>query len=161
MLAPPPVLAFLDALDAPVVWVLVGLACLFIEMLVPAFVVGPFGVSALFAAVAAWLGASTSIQIVVFGVAGLVLIFPARRYFNRTAPALRLGAETLPGKLGVCVEPIDGDLTSGVVSLDGTRWTATAARGTRIDKGATVEVTEVQGVRLVVVPAQRVKAGEI
>jgi len=147
-----PLLAFIGDLDPAIAWVLIGLACLVIELIGPAFIVGPFGVTAFFAAVAAWLGASLPVQIVIFGALGLVLIIPARRYFDRTAPTLKLGAATLPGKLATCLEPIDGDLQSGVVSLDGARWTAIAARGTRIAAGATVEVAEVQGVRLIVIP---------
>jgi len=149
-----PFLAVLDTLDPAIIWVLVAIACFVVEMLVPAFIVGPFGITALFAAVAAWLGASVPVQLVVFGALGLVLVFPARRYLNRTAPKLKLGAETLPGKLATCLEAIDGDLRSGVVSLDGARWTAIAARGTHIAAGATVEVAAVQGVRLVVVPRE-------
>lgn len=145
-------LAFIGDLEPAVAWVLIGLACLVIELVIPAFVVGPFGISALFAAVAAWLGASVPVQVVLFGAFGLVLIIPARRFLERSAPKLKLGADNLPGKLATCLEPIDGDLRSGVVSLDGARWTAIAARGTRIAAGATVEVAEVQGVRLLVTP---------
>lgn len=152
MTSTPPFLAFLDALDPAVIWLLVGVTCLIVEMILPAFVVGPFGVTALIAALAAWLGASTELQIVIFGAFGLVLIIPARRYFLRRSPHLPLGAETLPGKLATCLEPIDGDLRAGVVSLDGARWTAVAPRGTRIAQGTTVEVAEVQGVKLLVMP---------
>ena len=50
----------------------------------------------------------------------------------------------------MCLEPIDGDVQAGVVQLDGARWTAVAARGTRIAQGTLVEVARVEGVRLVV-----------
>lgn len=137
-----------------VYWIIGGLVGLILEMVVPAFVIGSFGVSALFAALAAWLGASLPVQIVVFAVLGFVLVVPARRYFHKKGPTLRLGAQTLPGKLAMCLEPIDGDLQAGVVQLDGARWTAVAARGIRIDKGAMVEVLAVEGVRLIVTATQ-------
>ncbi len=131
-------------------WIIGGLVGLILEMLVPAFVIGSFGVSAFFAALAAWLGASLAVQIVVFGVLGFVFIVPARKFLHKKAPTIRLGAETLPGKLATCLEPIDGDLAAGVVQLDGARWTAVAARGTRIERGVMVEVVAVHGVRLLV-----------
>jgi len=137
-----------------VYWIIGGLVGLILEMVVPAFVIGSFGVSAFFAALAAWLGASLPVQIVVFAVLGFVLVVPARRYLHKKGPTIRLGAQTLPGKLATCLEPIDGDLQAGVVQLDGARWTAVAARGTRIDKGAMVEVLAVEGVRLIVTAVQ-------
>lgn len=135
-----------------VYWIIGALVGLILEMLVPAFVIGSFGVSAFFAALAAWLGASLPVQIVVFGVLGFVFIVPARKYLHRQGPTLRLGPETMPGKLAQCVDPIDGDTTAGTVHLDGARWTATAAHGTRIERGATVEVVAVNGARLLVAP---------
>ncbi len=135
-----------------VYWVIGALVGLILEMLVPAFVIGSFGVSAFFAALAAWLGASLPIQIVVFGVLGFVFIVPARKYLHRQGPTLRVGAETMPGKLALCVEPIDGDSTPGTVQLDGARWTATAAHGTRIERGTMVEVIAVTSARLLVAP---------
>lgn len=133
-------------------WIIGALVGLILEMMVPAFVIGSFGVSAFFAALAAWFGASLPIQIVVFGVFGFLFIVPARKYLHRQGPTLRTGAETMPGKLALCVEPIDGDVHAGTVQLDGARWTASAARDTRIERGAMVEIVAVQGARLIVTP---------
>lgn len=136
-------------------WIIGGLVGLILEMVVPAFVIGSFGVSAFCAAFAAWLGATLPWQIVIFGVLGFVFIVPARRLLHRKGPTIRLGAETLPGKIATCLVAIDGDVNAGVVQLDGSRWTAVAARGTHIEPGARVEVIAVEGVRLVVAPEAR------
>jgi membrane-bound ClpP family serine protease len=56
----------------------------------------------------------------------------------------------LPGRLAICIEPIDGDLMAGVVELDQARWTAITIRGAQIARGATVEVVAVEGARLLV-----------
>jgi membrane protein implicated in regulation of membrane protease activity len=141
---------FLDGLHPGVLWVIGGLIGLILEMLVPAFVIGSFGVSAFCAGFAAWLGASVAWQVVVFGLLGFLFVVPARRLLHRHAPRLRTGAETLPGKLGTCLEPIDGDLQTGVVQLNGARWTAIAERGTHIPAGLTVEVVTVDGAKLIV-----------
>jgi len=131
-------------------WIIGALVGLILEMLVPAFVIGSFGVSAFFAALVAWFGASLAVQIVVFAVLGFLFVVPARKFLHKRAPTLRTGAETMPGKLAQCLEPIDGDVQPGTVRLDGARWTAIAARGTRIERGATVEVVSVDGARLTV-----------
>src|SRR5262245_44081811 len=96
-------------------WIIGGLVGLILEMLAPAFVIASFAIGAFFAALAAWLGASAAVQIVVFAMSGFFIVIPARRYLRHRSPRIRLGAETLPGKLAVCLEPIDGDLQAGVV----------------------------------------------
>lgn len=149
-----PLQAFIASLDPAIIWMLVGLVGLVLEVLVPAFVIGPFGLAAFVAAGAAWLGASLPVQLVIFGVGGVVLVIPARRYLARSARAPGLGAGALPGKVATCLEPIDGDAQGGVVSLDGARWSAIAERGTRIAAGARVEVSAIQGVRLLVAPSR-------
>lgn len=150
--AAPPLLAFIGDAHPAIYWIIGGLVGLILEMVVPAFVIGSFGVSAFVVALASWLGASLPVQLVLFGVLGFVFIGPARRFLHRSGPSLRLGADNLPGKLATCLEPIDGDLAAGVVQLDGARWTAVAARGLRIERGTTVEVQRIEGVRLVVAP---------
>jgi len=69
-------------------------------------------------------------HILLFGVLAFVFIGPARRFLHRSGPSLRLGA----------------------VQLAGARSTAVAARGLRIERGTTVEVQRIEGVRLVVAP---------
>lgn len=143
-------LAFVEGVDPGLLWAIGGLVGLILEMLVPAFVIGSFGVSALFAGLAAWLGASPAWQFVTFGALGFAFVVPARRFLHRSGPRRERGADALPGKVGHCLEPIDGDLMAGVVDLDGTRWTAITVRGDQIPRGAAVEVVAVEGARLLV-----------
>ena len=143
-------LGFIDGLHPGFIWVIGGLLGLILEMLVPSFLIGSFGLSAFLAGLAAWIGLSVEWQFVIFGALGFAFVVPARRMLHRRSPHLKTGAETLPGKLGTCLEPIDGDLQSGVVSLDGTRWTAITERGQRIPIRATVEVISVDGAKLFV-----------
>ena len=64
---------------------------------------------------------------------------------SEMAAALNEKSAWLPGKR------VKLDFGSeGVVMLDGARWTAVAARGIRIERGATVEVLAVEGVRVIV-----------
>lgn len=133
-------------------WIIGALVGLILEMLVPAFVIGSFGVSAFFAALTAWFGGSLAVQIVVFGVLGFVFIVPARKLLHKQGPTLRVGAETMPGKIAQCVEPIDGDEHAGTVMLDGARWNALTTHGLRIERGAWVEIVKVDSARLFVVP---------
>jgi membrane protein implicated in regulation of membrane protease activity len=52
-----------------------------------------------------------------------------------------------------CVEAIDGDQTTGVVLVDGARWSASTEPGQAIEAGAQVVITAVEGARVRVRPA--------
>ncbi len=148
-----PALGFINGIHGihpSVIWLVGGAVGLILEMLVPAFVIGSFGLSALFAALAAWLGAPTGVQIAIFLVLGIAFVVPARRFLHRSRRTQRLGSRALPGRPALCIEPIDGDLMAGVVELDQVRWTAITIRGAQIARGATVEVVAVDGARLLV-----------
>jgi membrane protein implicated in regulation of membrane protease activity len=147
-----------------VVWAVVGALLIVLEIAVPAvvpsFVLGPFGVAAFLASLAALLGANGGVQLVLFGAAGVVLVVPARRFLARRARHLGVrGVSAMPvGKLGVCTEAIGGKVDGGKVGanapgtvlVDGVTWDAVATAGEAIPKGATIEVVAVEGTQLVV-----------
>lgn len=151
-----------------IVWVVVGALLIVLEIAVPAvvpsFVIGPFGVAAFLAALAALLGANSGVQLVLFVAAGIVLAVPARRFLARRSRAFGAPAQpasssaaspsaTPVGKVGTCVEPLTGD-TPGTVFVDGVRWDAVLPAGlaATIQKGAFIEVVAVEGTQLVVRP---------
>lgn len=144
------VLAFVSGIEPPVLWVIGGLVGLVLEMLVPAFVVGSFGVSALAAGGSAALGASLEVQVALFVALGFALAVPARRYLHKGRQRPRSADAALWGRRGTCVEPIDGDLQAGVVEVDGVSWAAVTPRGGHIARGEAVEVIAVEGARLLV-----------
>ena len=144
---------FFESWTAGELWVLGAIVMLALELLIPTFFIGSFGASAFLAAGAAALGASLAWQIVIFGVVGAALVFPARKFFLKQSPELKMSVDEMVGKRGVCVEPIDGDLNPGVVRIAGTRWTALAAAGVVIAEGDHVSVVRRDGVKVVVAPA--------
>lgn len=152
-------LGFVSGIEPPVLWVIGGLVGLILEMLVPAFVVGSFGVSALVAGGAAALGAGLEVQVALFVGLGFALAVPARRYLHRGRRRPRGADAALWGRRGTCIEPIDGDLQAGVVELDGVSWAAVTPRGGRIAPGEAVEVIAVEGARLLVGPVHEAGPG--
>ncbi len=144
-----------------VVWAVVGALLIVLEIAVPAvvpsFVLGPFGVAAFLAALAALLGANGGVQLVLFGAAGVVLVVPARRFLARRArvgeargtPGMGPAPASPVGKIGTCTDPIMRG-AAGVVLVDGVRWDAVAVAGGAIPKGSYIEVVEVEGTQFVV-----------
>ena len=134
-------------------WLVVAMALLMLELVIPTFFIGSFGVSSLVAAGLAGLGLGLEWQITSFAVVGAALVFPARRFFLKQSPELKMATDSLEGQRGLCVEPIDGDLKPGAVRLGGTRWTAVTESGQRVAQGQAVTIIRRDGVKLVVLPA--------
>lgn len=112
-----------------------------------------FAGGALVALIAAMCGAGIVIQIVLFLVVSLVLLFFTRplavRFLNKDT--LKTNVDRVVGMEGVVTEEISNLAGTGKVSLGGNMWTArTENEGGAIPVGAVVTVLRVEGVKLIV-----------
>ena len=144
-------------MSMPVVWLIAMVALLIIEAVVPGLISIWFALGALAALLSALLHAPLWLQIVWFlvvSIAALVLTRPlAIKYVNsRTQPT---NADVLIGKECVVTEEIDDVLGTGAVTVSGKVWTArTGQEGLRLEKGAKARVLRIEGVKLIVKPAE-------
>ena len=95
------------------------------------------------------------IQILVFLLVSLVLLFftrpLARQYINKNT--VRTNVEELVGKVVRCTETIDNYNDMGRVKINGNEWMArTIADGMTIPKDAMVQIVRIQGVKALVQP---------
>ncbi len=121
-----------------------------------------FAVGSLGAFIAALFGASFGVQIVLFVVlSGAVLFFVrplAQKYVNtRKRPT---NADRLIGMLCRVTEEINNVNGTGAVAADGKVWTARAADGSVIAAGTLVKPVSIEGVKLIVEPAEETSAVE-
>ncbi|MGM9971192.1 MAG: NfeD family protein [Anaeroplasmataceae bacterium] len=91
------------------------------------------------------------IQLLVFAVITIILIFAVRpyvrKYFKRNE--IKTNSDSLIGKYGNVIEDIiPGEV--GVVKIDGKEWSAITEEGFIIKKGSKVLVLAIQGVKLIV-----------
>lgn len=77
------------------------------------------------------------------------------RYINKNT--VKTNVEGLIGKKARITEAVDNDSASGAAVVEGQEWTARSSDGSPIEEGALVEITEVQGVKLMV---RKVKEGQ-
>ena len=116
-----------------------------------------FALGSLCALVSALLGAPLWLQIawfIVISVAALIFTRPLVKKFVH-AKRQPTNADRVIGTLCAVTETIDGIAGTGAVSADGKEWSARALDGSVIEKGTLVEVKEIQGVKLIVLPAQQ------
>ena len=137
----------------PVYWLIALVVFLVIEAATLALATIWFAGGALVALIAAMCGAGIVIQIVLFLVVSLVLLFFTRplavRFLNKDT--LKTNVDRVVGMEGVVTEEISNLAGTGKVSLGGNVWTArTENEGGTIPVDAVVTVLRVEGVKLIV-----------
>lgn len=137
----------------PVYWLIALVVFLVIEAATLGLATIWFAGGALVALIAAMCGAGIVIQIVLFLVVSLVLLFFTRplavRFLNKDT--LKTNVDRVVGMEGVVTEEISNLAGTGKVSLGGNMWTArTENEGGTIPVDAVVTVLRVEGVKLIV-----------
>ncbi|MCM1081904.1 MAG: NfeD family protein [Clostridium sp.] len=135
-----------------VVWLVVSAVLIIAEIVSLGLTTIWFALGALAAALAAFLGANVSIQLIVFAVLSFVfLIFTApvaRKHFMRQPE--KTNVEGLVGMIGVVTDAIDNLKSEGTVFLNGQEWSARSESGESIEKDCRVSVVSISGVKLIV-----------
>ena len=143
------------------VWVAVMALTAFVEAATPMLVSIWFSVGALAAMLAAYFGASLTVQLLLFvfvSIAALVGLRPlARRFID--PHIVPTNADRLLGGEAQVTETIDNDRAAGAVYIDGKTWTARSEDGGVIPAGEQVEVVRMEGVKLFVRPRAGVTVG--
>lgn len=139
-----------------VVWVVVMVIFLVIEAATAGLTCIWFAIGALAALIAALFGAPIWLQLVWFFVVSVVTLYFTRplvlKYVNsRSQPT---NADMVIGKEALVTEAIDNVEGAGAAAVGGKVWTARSAGGEHIDVGAIVRVLRIEGVKLIVEPAQ-------
>jgi membrane protein implicated in regulation of membrane protease activity len=141
-------------------WIWLGVAVFFalieLTVLAGSFVLLPFAVSALAAALLGFYDVPIEIQWLVFAGGGALLWIVLYRYSKTFAGDNELepgvGADRLVGLQGIVTSPIDPDDTErrGRVTAHGEVWGATSHDGTAIAAGTHVRIVAVSGTKVVV-----------
>ena len=135
------------------VWLILGVLFIIAEMFTSGFVLLWFGIGALVAALLAFTGiVGLPLQILAFLAVSVALTIASRtileRFLMRGSPGreLKTGVDSLPGKIGVVVEPSKGVLQEGAVRVFASTWRAFPVEGEEpLVEGEQVEVERVEG----------------
>ena len=133
----------------PIIWVIVGVGLMIAEIFTLGFVLFWFGIGAIVAAFAGFLGAGVGLQFLIFAVVSIGLTAMSRTIFSKYLPAqgehFRTGVDSLPGKVGTVTTASTGALNEGAVKVYGSTWTAYPIDDVALTDGEKVEVVEVRG----------------
>src|SRR5215813_9796689 len=139
-------------------WIILGAILVIAEIFTTGFVLLWFGIGALAAGVAAFVGVNSIIvQFLIFAIVSIALTAASRtifvNYFSREKSGgdLKTGVEALPGKIGTVVSSSKGALHEGAVKVFGSTWTAYPAAGEPpLEAGERVCVDSVEGASIYV-----------
>jgi len=133
----------------PILWLVLGVALIIAEIFTLGFVLFWFGLGALAAAVAGFLGAGFGIQFLIFAAVSIGLTVMSRTIFAKYLPStgdhVKTAVDSLPGKIGTVMTASKGALNEGAVKVYGSTWTAYPIDDVALTEGEKVEVVEVKG----------------
>jgi membrane protein implicated in regulation of membrane protease activity len=140
-----------------ILWTVLGVILVIAEVFTAGFVLLWFGVGALAAALAGFLGAGYAAQFIVFISVSTALTALSRTIFvnyfagRDEGGGLKSGAEALPGQVGTVVGSSQGALKEGAVKVFGSVWTAYPAEGEPpLEAGDRVVVESLRGASIYV-----------
>ena len=136
-----------------ILWLIVLVAAIVIESMTMGLTSIWFSGGAIAAMIVELLNGSISLQIIVFLIISLILLFYTRpiavKHFNQKREKTNL--DTVIGRTAVVSIPIHNLKETGQVMLDGKEWTARSNDSSKqFDKDALVKVVAIRGVKLMV-----------
>lgn len=140
-------------LSMTIFWLVVLVVLVVIELLTMGLTTVWFAGGALVATVAALLHAPFALQIILFLIVSVLLLFFTRplavKYFNKDR--VRTNAESLVGRQAIVISEIDNLQGIGQVNVGGMEWSArTRMDGIKLPVGTVTTVLAINGVKLIV-----------
>lgn len=140
-------------------WFAAAAALLVVELATVQLVSIWFCLGAVAATMTAIWGGSGTVQLGVFLAVSAVALAATRPMVQRTIRFKKVStnADSFIGMAGSVLEGIDNLAQTGRVRVNGLDWTARSQTGAAIPAGATVVVEAIEGVKLMVRPAEETK----
>lgn len=134
----------------PWAWLVLAIIFTIAEIFTVGFFLVCFGVGALAAALAGFLGFGPLLQFGVFLIMSSVALVSVRPLANRFSnqDSRQIGLDRLLGQEGIVLETIDPNVGRGVVRVDHERWSADSFDDTPIMSGVRVVVMGIDGAHL-------------
>lgn len=137
-----------------IIWLILLIACLWVEISTVTLVSIWFSLGAVAALIVEWTGGGLGFQLFVFvavSAGTLLLLRPiTRRYF--TPKLAKTNIDAVIGATGMVIKTINNDLSQGQVKLAGMEWTARSTTGEEIPEGTKIRVDKIEGVKVFVSP---------
>lgn len=144
---------------AAVIWLILAVVFVVAETITVALISVWFAIGAVLAMIAALFGGAVWLQILIFIASSGILILLTKPLSEKLVnkKAVKTNADRVVGQAGTVLQPIDNLKAEGQVRVMEQIWSARSVDGTPIAAGTPITVKEIQGVKLLVEPAQQEK----
>lgn len=124
------------------------------EMFTAGFLIFWLGIAALISMVVSFFVSNLIVQMTVFIIASVVLIFATKPFVKKFVHVkeTKTNAFSIIGKKALVIKNIDSVNENGQIKVNGETWTAIGKNDDKIEKGTEVEVVSINGVKAVVKP---------
>lgn len=124
------------------------------EMFTAGFLIFWLGIAALISMVVSFFVSNLIVQMTVFIIASVVLIFATKPFVKKFVHVkeTKTNAFSIIGKKALVIKNIDSVNENGQIKVNGETWTAIGENDDKIEKGTEVEVISINGVKAVVKP---------
>ena len=137
-----------------IIWAVIGLALAILELFLPGLTVICLSVGAFASALAAWLQASFTVQMLVFSIVSLLSFVAIRplllALINRQKPGQETNVQAIIGKRGFVTTEIQANGERGWVKIENEEWPAITRDQKSIAQNTEIVVKAVEGNTLVV-----------
>lgn len=135
------------------IWLIILVVCIIIEIITMGLTTIWFAGGALVSAIAAAFSAPLWLQIILFLVVSLILLYLTRpiavKYFNKDR--VKTNAESLVGQQAIVISEIDNLQGIGQVTVGGQEWSARSVDENKsLPVGSVVMIRAISGVKLIV-----------
>lgn len=135
-----------------IIWLVAAVVMAVLEAATVQLVSVWFAIGAVAGCITSLFTPSIPIQLIVFAVVSAIALVITRPLVKRikVKKAVATNADKYIGQEAVVIEAIDNSAAKGMVRVGSTKWTARSTDGSPIKEGATVTVTAIEGVKLIV-----------
>lgn len=138
------------------IWLIIAGICFIIEIITTGFLVFWFGIGALITLLVSLIFPDNIIlQTSIFIISSTFLMFFTKPFvdkFTKSDKKILTNAFSIIGKKGIVTQDINEAHSVGQIKVLGEVWSAKTDDGSTIEKGTTVEVIKIDGVKAIVEP---------
>jgi membrane protein implicated in regulation of membrane protease activity len=135
-----------------IVWLIIAAIFIIAEIISLGLTSIWFAGGAVVAALLAWLGCNTWVQIIGFGVVSLVLLLATRPFVKKhlIRQVEKTNVESYVGRQVMVTREINNSKGEGQAMINDIEWSARSENGSIIPAGKTVVIKAISGVKLIV-----------
>lgn len=136
-------------------WLIAAGIFLIAEIITTGFFVFWLGIGALIAMCVSFFVDNLIIQMIVFLVSSVILIFATKPFVKKflgSNKKTETNAFSIIGKKALVIKDIDNIDGKGQIKVDGEIWSAESANASNLEKGTEVKILKIDGVKAIVEP---------